>query len=325
MADRVAEAMQDLYAVGPDEFMATRSRLVADAKAASDTAAATEIGRLRKPSLAAWAVNLTAREAEDVVADLVDLGERMRSAQSRLDAAALTGMRKERDAAIEVYVRAATRAVSDAGRSLSPAAQQEVRATAIAALADEQASAAVTSGQLTRSLSYSGFGEVDLAEALARTTGGAILTVVPGGRGSRPADRSGGGRKAAGDGAGRRSKAGDGRPDEEEDAVEADDAAGPDGAAEAEGTGDEADELRAEREAELEEAERRLAEAEQAVAAARERAEETRERLAVVERQLAKAREADERALEAVTDAVRDRKQAQAARDEARKALGEPG
>lgn len=322
MADRVSEAMQDLYAVGPDEFMATRSRLVAEARAASDKEAATEIGRLRKPSLAAWAVNLTAREAEDVVADLVDLGERMRSAQSRLDAAVLTGMRKERDATVEVYVRAATRAVSDAGRSLSPAAQQEVRATAIAALADEQASAAVTSGQLTRSLSYSGFGEVDLAEALARTTGGAILTVVPGGRGSGKGDRSGGGRKAARGGASR--QAGAVRRGDEDDTAEADDAAGTDDAAETERTGDEADELRAEREAELEEAERRLAEAEQAVAAARERAEETRERLAVVERQLAKAREADERALEAVTDAVRERKQALAARDEARKALGEP-
>lgn len=312
MADRVAEAMQDLYAVGPDEFMATRSRLVADAKAASDKAAATEIGRLRKPSLAAWAVNLTAREAEDVVADLVDLGERMRSAQSRLDAAALTGMRKERDATVEVYVRAATRAVSDAGRSLSPAAQQEVRATAIAALADERASAAVTSGQLTRSLSYSGFGEVDLAEALARTTGGAILTVVPGGRGSRPAGRPGGGRKP--------------RDQQVDDATAGVERAGDEGADEAAGdgaTGDAAAELRAEREAGLEEAERRLADAEQAVAAARERAEETRERLAVVERQLAKAREADERALEAVTDAVRERKQAQAARDDARQALAD--
>jgi hypothetical protein len=321
VADRVAEAMQDLYAVGPDEFMATRSRLVAEAKAASDTAAATEIGRLRKPSLAAWAVNLTAREAEDVVADLVDLGERMRSAQSRLDAAALTGMRKERDATVEVYVRAATRAVSDAGRSLSAAAQQEVRATAIAALADEQASAAVTSGQLTRSLSYSGFGEVDLAEALARTTGGAILTVVPGGRGSGPAGRSGGGRKAAGSGASGRSAAGQGRGPE----GDGDDAtAGAEHAVGTEGARDDAADLRAEREAELAEAERRLADAERAVTAAREKAEETRERLAVVERQLAKAREADERALEGVTDAVRERKRAQAARDDARQALAAP-
>ena len=42
-------------------------------------------------------------------------------------------------------------------------------------------------------MSYSGFGEVDLAEAVARTTGGAILTILPGGRGRG----SGGGSGAA--------------------------------------------------------------------------------------------------------------------------------
>ncbi|GAB3441159.1 hypothetical protein GCM10027517_16660 [Phycicoccus ginsengisoli] len=325
MPDRVAEAMQELYAVEPDTFMATRSRLVAAAKADSDKAAATEIGKLRKPSVAAWAVNATAREEAGVVADLVELGERMREAQSRLDAAALTGMRKERDAAVEAFVTAAARVAAAAARSLSPAVLQEVRATAIAALADERASAAVTSGQLTRSLSYSGFGEVDLAEALARTAGGAILTVVPGGGGAR---RGGpglgdGARRGTGSGRGasrgRGSTAGQGEPADATD-EDLEEAADESDLSEESGEPDEA-EVRAERAAQLAEAEGRLDVAERAVTAAREKAEETRERLAVVERQLAKAREADERALEAVTDAVRARKQAQAVLVEARQAL----
>ena len=53
MADRVAEAMQSLYAVEPDGFMTARAELVAKAKADGDAAAAKEIGKLRKPSLAA--------------------------------------------------------------------------------------------------------------------------------------------------------------------------------------------------------------------------------------------------------------------------------
>ena len=175
--------MQTLYAASPDDFMAARSALVAAAKAAGQAGTATEIGKLRKPSLAAWAVNLTARAAPDVVTALTELGAQMRSAQSRIDTGALSAMRGERDAAVDAFVRAATESVSAAGRKLSAAAQQDVRATAIAALADERASAAVTSGQLTRALSYSGFGEVDLDEAVARTTGGAILTILPGGRG----------------------------------------------------------------------------------------------------------------------------------------------
>lgn len=299
MPDRLAQAMETLYAAGPDEFMAVRKRLVAEAKADQDKTVGGEIGKLRKPSVAAWAVNLVARTAPEVVDELVDLGGQMRDAQSRLDATALTGMRKDRDAAVEAFVRAAAVAVGQEGRRLTPAAQQEVRATAIAALADERATQAVASGQLTRALSYSGFGEVDLAEAVVRTTSGAILSIVPGaGRsdtGSTGSERQGSALAQGADG----SNGGPGEPGE---------SAAPDEAS---------------LEASLAEAESRLTEAEAAVARARERAEDTRERLAVVERQLAKAREADERALEAVTDAVRARKAAQAARHTAQAALDE--
>jgi hypothetical protein len=287
--------MRSLYAAVPDAFMAVRSALVAEAKAAGDGAAG-EIGKLRKPSLAAWAVNVTARSAPDVVAALTDLGAQMRSAQSRLDTAALSAMRGERDAAVDAFVRAAVETVSEAGRSLSAAAQQDVRSTAIAALADERAAAAVTSGQLTRALSYSGFGEVDLDEAVARTTGGAILTILPGGRGRGPGDGSGAAEPDSDEGsAGGR----EGEIDGESDAVPS------------------AEDL----EEALADAEKALAAAQSAVDAARQRAEDTRERMAVVERQLTKAREADERALEAVTDAVRARKQAEAARHTAQAAL----
>lgn len=297
--DALAAAMQSLYAAAPDAFMAVRSALVAEAKAAGDGSAG-EIGKLRKPSLAAWAVNLTARSAPDVVAELTDLGAQMRSAQSRLDTAALSAMRGERDTAVDAFVRAAIETVSEAGRTLSAAAQQDVRSTAIAALADERASAAVTSGQLTRALSYSGFGEVDLDEAVARTTGGAILTILPGGRGRDTGDGSGTAGTDSDDGSG------GGRHD--------DAAAG--------GEGDEAPSAEDLEEA-LAAAEEALAAAQSAVDAARQRAEDTRERMAVVERQLTKAREADERALEAVTDAVRERKQAEAARHTAQVALDE--
>ena len=61
----------------------------------------------------------------------------------------------------------------------------------IAALASEDATRAVLSGQLTRALSYSGFGEVDLSEAVARTSSGSILTVLPGQGGAGRTDLGG--------------------------------------------------------------------------------------------------------------------------------------
>ena len=309
VSDHLATAMQSLYAAAPDEFMAARSALVAAAKAAGEAEAAAEIGKLRKPSLAAWAVNLTARTAPDVVSALTDLGVQMRAAQSRMDTGSLTAMRGDRDAAVDSFVRAASEAVGGSGRSLSAAAQQDVRATAIAALADERASAAVTSGQLTRALSYSGFGEVDLAVAVARTAGGAILTILPGGRGQGQGQG-----RVRGPGAGDADST-DGSGQDWQDGED-----GEDGDARSGGDGAEAPSAEDLEEA-LTLAERQLADAQAAVDAARQRAEDTRERLAVVERQLTKAREADERALEAVTDAVRARKQAEATRHTAQQAL----
>ncbi len=292
----MAAAMESLYAVGPDDFMATRRRLVADAKSAGDSAAAAEIGRLRKPSVAAWAVNLVARNRQDTLEQLVDTGTRMRIAQSHLDTATLTSLRPDRDRLIAQFTDAAVVEVAEAGRTLSATGQQEIRDTVIAALASEDATHAVVSGQLTRALSYSGFGEVDLSEAVARTSSGSILTVLPGApRATAQADRGPTATRVSAD-LGSDADRGEG---------------GGDGAGSAEQRDEEA--VRAQATEALAQAQARLAEAEAAVSAARERAEQTRERLAVVERQLAKARAADERALEEVTEAVRLRKEAEAA------------
>jgi hypothetical protein len=299
----MATAMESLYAVGPDEFMATRKRLVQEAKSAGEPAAV-EIGRLRKPSMAAWAVNLVARNRRDCLEQLVDTGTRMRMAQSHLDTATLTALRPDRDRLIATFTQAAVAEVADAGRALSAAGQQEIRDTVIAALASEDATRAVVSGQLTRALSYSGFGEVDLSEAVARTSSGSILTVLPGAK--RTAAQAGA--KGAGtQEAGGTHRAGD---RDGETATPAEES--------------EVESARAEAAAALAEAQARLAAAEAAVSAARERAEETRERLAVVERQLAKARAADERALERVTEAVRLRKEAEAAVSSARAEAAHP-
>ena len=298
-SNHLAEALRAVYGAAPTDFMRVRTTMAAAAKADGDALGAKEIGALRKPSMAAWAVNLLAREDPDLVEELVDLGLRMRGAQARLDTATLTSLRPERDRVVAAVVTAAAAVVAGAGRTLSASGQDDVRATVIAALADEEASAAVTSGQLTRALSYSGFGEVDLSEAVVRTSSGSILSVV---RNGPDATRGEGG--ATGDATG--------------DATE-------DGTGDGTGTSEEPDEGDGERlaraEAELEAAVAAQATAEAAVARAREHAEETRDRIAVVERQLAKAREADERALEAVTDAVRARKAAEADRHTAQLSL----
>lgn len=186
----VAESARTVYAVPLAEFVATRKAVAADVKASvaaelgakEGTAAAKTVLALRKPTLTAWAMNLVPRgDDTTALADLVGLGARMRAAQSRLDTATLTSVRGERDAALTAYVDLVVAAAEKQGGSLSPAARDEVRASAIAALADESASDALASGQLTRALSYSGFGEVDLTGAVGVTSSGSIVSVLPGG------------------------------------------------------------------------------------------------------------------------------------------------
>lgn len=181
--EAVAAAAAQLYAVPLAEFVASRKGLAAEAKAAAGPAAAKEVLGLRKPTVTAWAMNLVPRGQDtSSLAELVGLGARMRAAQSHLDTATLTSMRGERDAAVAAYVEAVEAAAKGADGVLSASGRDEVRASAIAALADESAARALASGQLTRALSYSGFGEVDLSGAVGVTSSGSIMSVLKGGK-----------------------------------------------------------------------------------------------------------------------------------------------
>ncbi|KGN42158.1 hypothetical protein [Knoellia aerolata] len=179
--EAVAAAAAALYAVPQTEFIPTRKALAATAKSSAGPAAAKAVLALRKPTLTAWAMNLVPRAGDGSLADVLGLGARMRAAQSTLDTATLTSVRGERDATLTAYVEAVATAAEAEGVELSPAAREEVRASAIAALADETAARALASGQLTRSLHYSGFGEVDLSGAVGVTSSGSIISVLRGG------------------------------------------------------------------------------------------------------------------------------------------------
>lgn len=168
------EAVTELYAAPLEEFVAVRTRL---AQAAGRPAAA-EIKALRKPTVTAWLLNQLAREHTDVVATVDDLGRRMRAAQAAADMTALRELRPERDAVLRDCVAAVRDVAEEHGRSLSQAGADEVSATVIAALADVESQAALASGMLVKTLSYSGFGEVDIDDAVATR---ARLRVVTGG------------------------------------------------------------------------------------------------------------------------------------------------
>ncbi|MGD8150907.1 hypothetical protein [Ornithinimicrobium sp. Y1694] len=182
----LSAAVDALYAVEPAEFIASRKAWVTELRGAGLREIAKEVGAMRRPSLAAATVNSLVRAGDPVVERLREVGERLRHAQSAMDAAGLAALRGERDAVLADWVAAAGEHGPGGGDegargALSGAVASEVRDTAIAALADGAATEVVLSGSLTRALSYSGFGEVDVADAVARTSTGVVLTRIEGG------------------------------------------------------------------------------------------------------------------------------------------------
>src|SRR4051794_7664045 len=154
MADPLAAVTARLYSAPPEDFIALRAEEVAKARSARDTALAAAIGKLRKPTVAAWMVNRLAHERPDLVAQLLELAGELRAAQRELRGADLRELSVRRRSTVSALAREAVR-LAGAGRG----SVAEVEATLAAALADAEAAAAVREGRLTKALEYTGFGE----------------------------------------------------------------------------------------------------------------------------------------------------------------------
>ncbi len=299
-----------LYGVDPDDFVATRDELSRRARDSGDRVAATAIHRLRRPSTAAWAVNLLAREAPELAARLADLGRRLRVAQTELDAARIQSLRPERDRLLADVLTETAELAGSRGRPLSQAARDEVRDCVIAAIASADATAAVTSGRLTRALSYSGLGEVDLSDAVARGGAPARLRAVPDAPGPDPAEDA----DAAGDA--EEDRAGDG------DDVPGRTVGGGDEGHEEDGRDAAAAHLAAATRAH-DRAETEAAEAAERVERARERAARAADEVGRLESALSAARAEDRAARGEVTEATRGRRSRERALVRARTELEE--
>jgi hypothetical protein len=154
--------IDELYAGDPDQFVARRQALVKQLKAAGDRERAAEVAGLRRPTVAAWAVNQLARRHPDQVAHLLELGQELEEAHegllggARPDSAVAAGRRRRE--AISALTDAAVALLAESGRS--PDAHRDAIADTLdAASLDPRSGAVVRAGRLTRELDPpSGFG-----------------------------------------------------------------------------------------------------------------------------------------------------------------------
>jgi hypothetical protein len=182
----VDEAAEQLYALAPAEFTARRTALAAQTRRDGRADVAKEISELRRPTASAGLINQLFRaESADLSSEVAGsagrpselagelaeqlraLGVELREAQAELDGARMRELTRQRQQLIAALVGRAGELAAENGQKVSGAVERELEETFAAAVADEQACLAVTSGRLTRALVYAGLGEVDVSAATA--------------------------------------------------------------------------------------------------------------------------------------------------------------
>jgi len=153
----------ELYGLPFDEFIPARNALVRELRGAGRREEAGEVAALRKPSVAAWAVNQLVRTQRKGVDELFEAGDGLRSVHDdvlagRGDAGSLRGAVARERSAVDALTQAAQGLLSSQGHELSATIIERVSDTLHAAALDDDARAQVRDGRLERELRHVGLG-----------------------------------------------------------------------------------------------------------------------------------------------------------------------
>jgi DNA repair exonuclease SbcCD ATPase subunit len=152
MASELQSAAAALYAGRLEDFTAARDERSKAAKADGDKELAAAIGRLRKPTAAAWLVSMLLLHRPELVDEVAGLGAALRQAQQRLDGPEMRRLGRVRQEVIRRVGAEASTLAAELGSPSSTAVLEEVAHTFQAAATDAAAAAAVRSGLLTKAL-----------------------------------------------------------------------------------------------------------------------------------------------------------------------------
>ncbi|MGI4895777.1 MAG: hypothetical protein ACRYF3_11760 [Janthinobacterium lividum] len=157
----------ELYALAPAHFTPTRDERASQARAAGDRDLAVRIASLRKPPTAAWAVNQLVRDRGAEVEQLLQLGAAMREATTALAGPQLRELAVRQHQVLDAMRVQAQRLAGEKGVRVSPDVGEQIVATLRAGMSDPAAADAVRSGRLVRPLEATGFGDVEIDDAVA--------------------------------------------------------------------------------------------------------------------------------------------------------------
>ena len=155
-----ARAPEDLYGLPLEEFTPARDALAKELKAAGRKEEAAEVKSLRKPSVAAWALNRVAREHPDAIEGLRAAGAVLREAQEEAlsgDAGRLRDAGRALADEVERVAGLGAEVLRAVGRPASATQQEKIVSTLRTAAVDDEAGDALVRGVLVEELESTGF------------------------------------------------------------------------------------------------------------------------------------------------------------------------
>ncbi|HEU5035959.1 MAG TPA: hypothetical protein VFT70_03060 [Nocardioides sp.] len=154
----------ELYGLPLPDFTPARD---ARAKELKGTDLAKPVKALKKPSVAAWVVNLLVRRETEQVEQVLSVGEALREAQAAMSGEALRELTRQRRQLTAAVTTQARRTAREEGTKVTDAVADQVEATLTAAMIDADCARAVRSGMLVAALASTGLEPADVAAAVA--------------------------------------------------------------------------------------------------------------------------------------------------------------
>ena len=164
MSEDLLDIADELYGLSMNDFTPARD---AKAKELKGTELAGPVKALKKPTLAAWVVNMLVRHETEQVDQVLAVGAALRDAATSLDGKELRELTKQRRQLTNAVTARARGVASSLGVKVTQSVADQVEDSLTAAMLDPDCAKALRSGLLVAAMSATGVGESTAGAAVA--------------------------------------------------------------------------------------------------------------------------------------------------------------
>ena len=167
MSDDLLDIADELYGLPMADFTPRRDARAKELKGSELSGLSGPVKALKKPTMAAWVVNMLVRHETEQVDQVLAVGAALRDAAQSLDGKELRELTKQRRQLTAAVTTRARSVAKSLGVKVTEAVADQVEATLTAAMLDPDCAKALRSGLLVTPLSATGVGESAAGAAVA--------------------------------------------------------------------------------------------------------------------------------------------------------------